>query len=183
MKKPLLPTKDQIIEAHREKIQSFKSKMDLKRTASGKMADFMTEIFGSVWFLTLNAIWFGAWIIINTNLIPSIKPFDPFPYGFLTMVVSLEAIFLAIIVLISQNRAARIAELREEVELQLNVRAEEEITKLLIIVDEIHDHLGLNPEDDAELTMMKKKTDLNQIEEDLAEEMGDEPRNSPKNSR
>ena len=164
--------------------KSFEAKALKSRSFLTRFADDLTATFGSTHFLILNAIFFTVWVAININIFPIPVPaFDPFPFGLLTMIVSLEAIFLAIIVLISQNRAAKIADLREEVELQLNVRAEEEITKLLIIVDEIHDHLGLNPEDDAELTMMKKKTDLNQIEEDLAEEMGDEPRNSPKNSR
>jgi uncharacterized membrane protein len=90
------------------------------------------------------------------------------------MIVSLEAIFLAIIVLISQNRAAHIADLREEVDLQLNVKAEQEITRMIIMLDEIHDHMGLNPEDDEELVMMKQKTDLNEIEKELAKEMGRE---------
>lgn len=164
-----------LIKEQREKIKSFKAKMDLNRGITDKVADFMTNGFGSFWFLMLNALWFAGWIIVNVGLIPGVKPFDPFPFGFLTMVVSLEAIFLAIIVLISQNRAAKTADLREEIDLQLNVRAEQEITKLLIIVDEIHDHLGLDPEDDAELIMMKQRTDLNAIEKELAQELGDEP--------
>jgi len=160
-----------LADLRRERIKSFKAKMDLKRGAIDKMADFMTSVFGSVWFLIFNLVWFGAWMLINTGYIAGIKPFDPFPYGLLTMIVSLEAIFLAIIVLISQNRAAHIAEMREEIDLQLNVKAEQEITKILIILDEIHDHLGLNPEDDDELIMMKQQTDLNQIEKDLEKEM------------
>ena len=163
-----------LISEQREKIKSFKAKMDLQRGVSDKLADTMTSLFGSVWFLIFNAVWFGGWMLANTGLIPGIKAFDPFPYGLLTMVVSLEAIFLAIIVLISQNRAAKIADLREEIDLQLNVRAEQEITKLLIIVDEIHDHLGLDPEDDAELIMMKQRTDLDAIEKELAQELGDD---------
>lgn len=160
-----------LADLRREKIKSFKAKMDLKRSLTDKMADFMTNVFGSVWFLIFNLLWFGAWMLMNTGYIPEIKPFDPFPYGLLTMIVSLEAIFLAIIVLISQNRAAHIAEMREEIDLQLNVKAEQEITKILIILDEIHDHLGLNPEDDAELVMMKQQTDLDEIEKELEKEM------------
>lgn len=163
----------ELVKHHREKIKSFKAKMDLDRSITDRLADFLTEKFGSVWFLSLNAFWFGAWMIVNTGLIPGITPFDPFPYGLLTMIVSLEAIFLAIIVLISQNRAAHIADLREEIELQLNVRAEQEITKILIMLDEIHDHLGLDPNDDEELVMMKQKTDLNAIEKEIVAEIAE----------
>lgn len=163
-----------VVKHHREKIKSFKAKMDLDRTLTDKLADFLTGFFGSIWFLVLNASWFIGWMFVNMGFFPGIPVFDPFPYGLLTMIVSLEAIFLAIIVLISQNRAAHIADLREEVDLQLNVKAEQEITRILIMLDEIHDHMGLNPEDDEELVMMKQKTDLNEIEKELAKEMGRE---------
>src|SRR4051812_26070860 len=86
---------------HRLVVQSFRAKADAKRTLSDKFADKLTSKFGTVLFLCLNALWFFIWIVINTNLIPGVKAFDPFPFGLLTMVVSLEAIFLAIIVLIS----------------------------------------------------------------------------------
>lgn len=162
----------ELVKHRREKIKSFKAKMDLKRSVTDRIADYMTEFFGTIWFLVFNLVWFSGWMLINTGLIPGMPAFDPFPYGLLTMIVSLEAIFLAIIVLISQNRAAHIADLREEVDLHLNVLAEQEITKMLIILDEIHDHLGMPPEDDEELAMMKKKTDLNEIEKELANEMG-----------
>lgn len=161
----------QLANVQREKINSFKSKMDLQRKFSDKVADFLTDSFGTVLFLGINALWFGIWILINTGLIPGIVAFDPFPFGLLTMIVSLEAIFLAIIVLISQNRSARVEDLREEIDLQINVRTEEEVTKILIILDRLHDHLGLPPEDDEELIVMKQKTDLEAIEKTLTEEM------------
>ena len=83
----------------------------------------------------------------------------------------MEAIFLSIIVLISQNRSGEIDDLREELALQINVRAEEEITRIINMLDEIHDHLGLNPEDDSELKAMKQKIDLNRMKEDLLIEL------------
>jgi len=156
---------------HREKIKSFKAKMNLQRKLSDKIADFLTSSFGTVFFLGINVLWFAVWIIFNMGLIPNFPIFDPFPFGLLTMIVSLEAIFLAIIVLISQNRAADVADLREEVDLQINVQAEAEITKMLIILDRIHDHLGLPSKDDAELIKMKQKINLDQIEKDLTEEI------------
>lgn len=162
---------DKMLVERRERIKSFKAKMDSERSVSDKIADFMTESFGTVLFFTVNALFFAIWMLINTGYLTGMPVFDPFPYGLLTMVVSLEAIFLSVIVLISQNRAAHIAELREEIDLQINVKAEQEITKLLIILDRVHDHLGLPPEDDEELVMMKQKTDLNEIEKELVQEM------------
>ncbi|MCC7197582.1 DUF1003 domain-containing protein [Candidatus Peregrinibacteria bacterium] len=159
-----------LIKERRDKIKSFRAKMDLMRRPSEKMADIMTDLFGSFWFLVLNAVFFLAWVLLNNNVIPGFKTFDPYPFTFLTMVVSLEAIFLAIIVLISQNRAAKIADLREEIDLQINVRAEEEITKILNILDAIHDHMGLPVEDDDELKEMKLKTSIDEIEKQIEEE-------------
>ena len=108
-----------------------------------------------------------VWILINSGFIPNFQVFDPYPYGLLTTAVSLEAIFLSIIVLISQNRASEIDELREELDLQINIKAESEITRILNMLDEIHDHLGLPPVDDAELKLMKKKTNINDIRNEL----------------
>lgn len=155
----------------KEKIHSLKAQMNLERTWGDKLADFLTEKLGTTWFLIFNAAFFAFWIATNNNLIPGIQAFDPFPYGLLTMIVSLEAIFLSIIVLISQNRAAYIADLREEIDLQINIRSEDEITKILNLVDKIHDHLGLKNEDDKELATMKQKTNLSELEKELASEM------------
>jgi len=160
----------QLIKERRNKIKSFRAKMDLMRKPSEKVADIMTDLFGSFWFLVLNVVFFIAWMLLNNNVIPGFKTFDPYPFTFLTMVVSLEAIFLAIIVLISQNRAAKVADLREEIDLQINVRAEEEITKILNILDAIHDHVGLPAEDDDELKEMKQKTSIDEIEKQIEEE-------------
>ena len=104
------------------------------------------------------------------GLIPGLVPFDPYPFTFLTMTVSLEAIFLSVIVLMSQNRSSKIADMREEVDFELNLRAEAEITRILNMLDEIHDHLGLSPEDDDELREMKQKTDIKEIKRAIESE-------------
>src|SRR3989344_6485652 len=108
-------------DADRQRIfHSIKAKADAKRTIMEKMADSMTSNFGSNAFLIFNVFLFTAWILINTNQISSISSFDPFPFNLLTNIVSLEAIILAIFVLISQNRTSKVDDLREETHLQLN---------------------------------------------------------------
>ena len=125
----------------------------------------MTAIFGSTWFLLANAVWFVVWIV--SNAWPGVVPFDPFPFGMLTMVVSLEAIFLSIFVLIAQNRSARIDELRAEVDLEVNTIAETELTKLLEIVAELAKRHGVDVESDGELQAMIAPTNIAAIEEEL----------------
>jgi uncharacterized membrane protein len=134
-----------------------------------KFADTLTTKFGTVSFLFINAVWFTVWIIINKGLTP-LSIFDPFPFGLLTMIVSLEAIFLAIIVLISQNREARIAELREEIELQISTLAEGETTKLISLMVILLKKQGIVI-NDSELSFMLKPTDTAKLERDLEKEL------------
>ncbi len=144
--------------------------LESKKTTSDRLSDFLTAFFGTSWFLIVNAAFFCIWITVNSGLVTGIPMFDPFPYGLLTMIVSLEAIFLSIIVLISQNRAGKNADLREELDLRINIKTEEEVTRMINMLDEIHDHLGLVPEDDEELRTMKKKTDVLKMRNDLVTE-------------
>jgi uncharacterized membrane protein len=98
----------ELLKKRREGIRGYKAKVDLERSAAEKVADFLTAHFGTVTFLTLNIVWFAFWIPANMGWIPGVPVFDPYPFSFLTTSVSLEAIFLAVIVLISQNREAHI---------------------------------------------------------------------------
>jgi CRP/FNR family cyclic AMP-dependent transcriptional regulator len=105
------------------------------RTVVMKVADWIADFSGSMPFLILNAVLFFVWIILNVDLIPGLKAFDPFPFGLLTMWVSLEAIFLSIFVLISQNRQAQKDRIRSDVEYDVNLKAELEIAHLHEKVD------------------------------------------------
>jgi uncharacterized membrane protein len=167
---PLLPH-EETIRRRRKAIKSFKAKADAKRSPTEKFADLLTAKFGTIAFLTLNFVWFAVWIVINTGHVPGIKEFDPFPFGLLTMIVSLEAIGLAIIVLISQNREARVSELREEIELQLNTVSEGEVTKLINLMALLLEKQGVDISNDPELKKMLKPIDsaemIRQLEEEL----------------
>lgn len=157
---------------HRRKvIKSFRAKADARRTKSEKLADFLTAKFGTVVFLALNFVWFVTWILINTNMIPGITAFDPFPFGLLTMIVSLEAIGLAVIVLISQNREGRINQLREEIDLQLNTISEGELTKVLGLMAVLLEKQGVDIEGDPEIRRMLKPVDSAEILRQLEQEL------------
>lgn len=165
------------LEESRDIIRSLKARQDEKRTRAEKMADFMTSLFGSIPFLLLNVVWFVTWFILNLNLIPGIKPFDPFPFGLLTMIVSLEAIVLAIFVLISQNRSSKIADLREEIDLQVDMLTERELTKLMHLVCTIAEKQGINTASDQELQTMLEPTSMSKIEHALEQQViGADPR-------
>ena len=155
----------------REKvIESFKGKMDKQRTSMERYADKITTLAGSNIFLFLNVAWFAVWILWNTGIFP-VKAFDPFPFGFLTMVVSLEAIILAILVLISQNRSAKIADIREEIQLQINIVSEEEITKIMEMLVSLCEHNGISMKSDSELQSMLNPTNPEKIEKAVSEQL------------
>jgi len=117
------------------KARDISKEIEAKKDWLDKIADTLTEFFGTAEFLFFHLIWFGLWLLINTGKTP-IPIFDPYPYGLLTMVVSLEAIFLALFILISQNRATQVNEMRSELDYQVNVKAEKRTAEILALLKE-----------------------------------------------
>lgn len=159
-----MPTKKRIQPSHQlshvldrniNTLLEVQRQMDRKRNLQDKAADRITAISGSIPFVYLHITWFTGWILINTGFTP-LPVFDPFPFGLLTAIVSLEAIFLSMFVLISQNRLSRLADQRSDLDLQINLLTEYEITRVLTIVDAIADHLKLKEGKNKELSELEK---------------------------
>jgi uncharacterized membrane protein len=131
-----------------------------------RIADAMTAWCGTSQFLVINGLIFFVWITLNMPNPFGIVAFDPFPFGLLTMAVSLEAIFLSIFVLISQNRTSYTSTLRDEVNLQVNLIAEQEITKILKLVTVIGEKLEIKYSD-REIKRMLKKVSGEYIEQQI----------------
>ena len=161
------------ISRKRQVVKSFEAKMSQQRTSAEKLADSLTYIFGDLGFATLNFVWFFVWIVWNMGWIPGLRPFDPFPFGLLTMIVSLEAIFLSVFVLISQNRSAKIDKLRSEVDLQINLTSEQEITKALSMLKLLLEKNGVDLSRDEDLPKMLKQIDAWELERKLAKDMAE----------
>ncbi|MDO8659255.1 MAG: DUF1003 domain-containing protein [Candidatus Parcubacteria bacterium] len=158
-------------ETHKKIFRSIKAKADAKRTMLERIADIMTMNFGSNVFLLFNVFLFAGWILINTNRFKLIPVFDPFPFNLLTNIVSLEAIILAIFVLISQNRTAKIDDLREETHLQLNLISEREITKIMKMMAILLEKQGLDLSEDPELKKMLRPISEEEIQKRLEKEI------------
>jgi len=111
-----------------------------RRSKVERVADWIAEFSGSIPFLMLHIIFFAVWIGLNVNWLPGWKPplFDPFPFGLLTMVVSLEAIILSVFVLLSQSRQAEKDRIRGDIEYEVNLKAELEIAHLHEKMDRLH---------------------------------------------
>jgi uncharacterized membrane protein len=126
-----------------------------QRTMEERLADAITAFSGRMYFIYFHIIWFGIWLLVNLGYL-GIKPFDPYPFGLLTMVVSLEAIFLATFVLISQNRLSAEADRRADLDLQIGLLTEYEITRALKMLDAIQDKMGIENDTDEELLDLEK---------------------------
>lgn len=114
--------------------------MEVHSTLFQRIADWIAWFSGSMLFLMINGGWFIFWIIVNTFAV-GIAAFDPYPFGLLTMIVSLEAIFLSCFVLISQNRQAEKDRVRSDIEYEVNIKAELEIAHLHEKTDRIYENM------------------------------------------
>lgn len=140
---------------HRETVERLRhtatrnvnEEVDDKRSTVQKVADWIAAFSGSIPFLILHVILFAVWLLINTVPIPGFTPFDPYPFGFLTLAVSLEAIFLSVFVLLSQNRLAAKEHIRADIEYDVNLKAELEIAQLHVKIDRLTSDLLLRLEE------------------------------------
>ena len=114
--------------------------MEVHSTFLQKIADWLAWFSGSMPFLISHTFWFIVWVSLNTIILRD-KAFDPFPFGLLTMIVSLEAIFLACFVLISQNRQAEKDKVRSDIEYEVNIKAELEVAHLHEKTDRIYENM------------------------------------------
>ncbi|MBZ0298407.1 MAG: DUF1003 domain-containing protein [Anaerolineae bacterium] len=98
--------------------------IEVKRSFGDRVSDLFTGLSGNIFFVGFSLIWFVVWIAWNLEIVPGAQAFDPFPFGFLTMVVSLEMVFLSLFILIKQSRMAAHDKVRNDIEYEVNVRAE-----------------------------------------------------------
>jgi len=120
--------------------RNLNEEMEVHSTFLQKIADWLAWFSGSMPFLISHTFWFVVWVSLNTFILGD-KAFDPFPFGLLTMIVSLEAIFLACFVLISQNRQAEKDKVRADIEYEVNIKAELEVAHLHEKTDRIYENM------------------------------------------
>lgn len=138
-----------------------------RRSAIDRVIDTITTFCGSVAFVWLHVLWFGVWIILNG--VPGFHHFDPFPFQFLTLVVSLEAILLSTFILITQNRQATVADRRNQLDLQINLLSEQENTKILLLLDRIARKLGVDECNDPEVKILEETARPEKLVEQIEE--------------
>jgi uncharacterized membrane protein len=161
------------VEENVQAIKRWERTILLARSKAEQVSDWIVWMAGTGPVLVLHVLWFGVWVALNAGLSGRIRPFDPFPFPFLTMTVSLEAIFLTLFVLASQNRLARQADKRSHLDLQIDLLAEREMTAVLQLLQDIVRHLDVQTTVTPEqLRDLMKKTDVRRLTnrmEELAE--------------
>ena len=149
---------------------AIKAQHSAHRSTLERFVDWLNIVASSSGFLVIHVVSFVFWLLWNTGFL-RLKPIDPYPFGLMTTIVSLEAIFLSIFVLMAQQRESAIAELREELGLQVTLRVEQEVTKTLQLVAGLYTRLGHRVGDDPELHAMLQPLDVRAIERDLLEQI------------
>ena len=151
------PALTNVMERNIRTIIQLRLKSGRERSLQDRIADGITSFSGRMVFVYVHVVWFGAWILLNDGRF-GVSPFDPFPYGLLTMIVSLEAIFLSTFVLISQNRLSEEAERRADLDLHIGLLAEHELTRVLQMLEAIQDKMGIEDDEDSELADLEMET-------------------------
>ena len=172
----LRPERGSALEENVQAIKRWERGILLARSIAEQVSDWIACTAGRGPVLALHVVWFGAWVGVNVGMLSGVRPFDPFPFPFLTMTVSLEAIFLALFVLASQNRLARQTDKRSHLDLQIDLLAEREMTAVLQLLQDIARHLAVQTTVTPEqLGDLMKKTDIRHLTdrmEELAEPAG-----------
>ena len=127
-----------------------------ERTRTDRVAEAIANFCGSMTFVWVHVVWFGVWIVINVA--PRVPHVDPFPFTFLTLVVSLEAIFLSTFILISQNHDTKISERRNHLDLQINLLSEQENTKMIAMLQAIAAKVGADLGRDDQVEALSEET-------------------------
>lgn len=147
-------------------ISSMEREALAQRSVAARFADGIVEKAGQSWFVAFHVVCFAVWTGVN-RLAPARLRFDPFPFPMLSLIVGLEALFLVLFILISQNRSNVQAETRNHLDLQINLLAEHENTKMLQMLQALCEHHGLEISKDPEIAELATRTEPQDVLQQL----------------
>jgi uncharacterized membrane protein len=168
MKKPrpeANPPPVDLVQRNIETVARMEQVAEARHSPLDRAIDTTTRFIGSLTFVCLQLVGFALWIGLNLRL-PQQRHFDPYPFSLLALVVGMEAIILASFILITQNRQQRLADRRAHLELQINMLAEQEATKVLTMLGAIQDHLGIRGHD-PEVAALEQATEPEKMMEQI----------------
>lgn len=163
-------TRDKASEITRRNVRTVRDLEQLATASPGfadRAASFVARFCGSIHFVWIHGVLVAGWIVVNS--VRGLPHFDPYPYTLLTMWGSLEALFLASFILIAQNYAMRVSERRAQLDLQVNLLAEQENTKTLQLLEAIASAVGAARGGDPEVAALAEATRLDSLAQQIDE--------------
>jgi uncharacterized membrane protein len=164
------------VESNIHSVADLERAFELRRRPVHRIADAIGEFSGSIGFVALHLVWFTVWFLINTGVIPHVKRFDPYPFILLSMCVSVEAVLLSTFVLMKQNRMQQKTDLRDHLNLQIDLLSEKEVTKALQLLRAVAAKLEIDEQGDTELDEMANTTSVDTLAERIESTMEGERR-------
>ena len=162
------PSASLLLAENVQRIADLEAELLTRRSWGERFGDRLVALAGSASCMLAHAIFFASWILANTGMIPGVGIFDPYPFAFLTLVVSLEAIFLSLAVLNNQSRMAFQADRRAHLDLQINLLAEAESTATLRLLQAVARSLGVRDDAaDASESTLSATTDILDLAKEL----------------
>jgi uncharacterized membrane protein len=152
---PRPPGLSTVLERNIHALQGRREREEVKASAEERVAEAITRFTGSMRFVYLHLAFFGFWIVANLGWVPGVPAWDP-SFVVLAMMASVEAIFLSTFVLISQNRMAAAADKRADLDLQISLLAEHEVTKVATLLAAVAERLGIDVASDPEMAEIKR---------------------------
>jgi uncharacterized membrane protein len=152
------------VESNLHSVADLEHAFEMRRRLPDRVADKIGGFSGSMTFVAIHLLWFALWFLINTGVIPHLRRFDPYPFILLSMMVSVEAVLLSTFVLMKQNRMQQKTDIRDHLNLQIDLLAEREVTKALQLLRAICTQLQISM-GDAELEEMATDTQVDALAE------------------
>lgn len=162
----------QVVHRNIQSLLEVRRQQQRARSVSDRIADAVTAFAGSMWCVYFHLLLFGAWIVINLGWVPGVRRFDE-QFIVLAMFASVEAIFLSTFILISQNRSQLMAEQRSELDLQISLLSEHELTRAIQMLDEVARRLGTPRPPEHELAEIKKDVLPQKVVEEIEKAQGE----------
>ena len=161
----------QTVRANIRSVSAMENAMEEHRSVVDRIADLIGGFSGSMTFVGIHVLWFTLWFLINTGIIPGVPRFDPYPFILLAMIVSVEGVLLSTFVLMKQNRMQKRIDVRDQLNLQIDLLSEKEVTKSLQLLRAICKKLEVEVEADYELDEMASTTSVDMLAEQVQTEL------------
>lgn len=158
-----------VTQANIDIIKKIEDEFNKHRSFGDFIGDSIGGAASNIIFVLVHLVGIASWIVVNTHYFPHIKPFDPYPFSLLAFIITVESVFLFMFVLIKQNRMTRRAEQRSHLSLQISLLVEQELTKVLQIIEKISQSTGAQDSADNKTQELSKETDVETLAEKLDE--------------